>query len=75
MELELLRSWQTEGEEKIPPFLCPSPHDAGMEEAETKLPGGWGLMLEDVGKFSSVGVAVVCQHGNPPTWNIFEENK
>lgn len=40
MELELLRSWQTEGEEKIPPFLCPSPCDAGMEEAETMLPGG-----------------------------------
>lgn len=40
MELELLRSWQTEGEEKIPPFLCPSLRDAGMEEAKTMLPGG-----------------------------------
>ena len=32
-------------------------------------------MMEDVGKFCSVGDAVVCQYGNPSTWNIFEENK
>lgn len=47
------------GKEEIPPFLCPSPCDAGIGDDETLLPEGQRVLMKATEVFRCVGEAKV----------------